>query len=154
MFSNEKHLKRILLMVAIFALIGGAIAQQMVDQGSPGNQGPWPVTGSGSTATFPITPQKCTSTAHKNTSVGVAAGNTPSAQLASRRYLVLCNSLQNTGSPFVKCRTDGVAPVMAVTNPGDVLGIGDCITYPLAAATVVQCIADAATTNVTSFECL
>jgi hypothetical protein len=130
-----------------------AVGQSMVDQGSPGNQGAWPVTGLAASSTFPTTPQRCASTAHKITSVGTSAGTTPSSQLASRRYITLCNSLQNTGSPMVKCRTDGTAPVMAAGNIGDVLGVGDCILYPLAAATSISCIADAAATSVTSWEC-
>lgn len=142
--------------LAVLFVAAAAIAQQTVDQGSPGNQGPWPVTGSGSGATFPVTPQRCTSTVNKITSVGVAAGSTPSSQLASRRYITLCNSLQNTGSPLVKCRTDGTNPVMAASssNPGDILGVGDCILYPLPSTTTIACIADTAATLVTSWECL
>ncbi len=96
----------------------------------------------------------CASRLHTSTVVGVAAGNTPAAQLAGRRYVTLCNSLQNTGTPLVKCRVDGTSPVMAVTNAGDVLGLGDCIQYDIAAGVVPSCISDAAGTNVTSFECL
>lgn len=150
----------VVLWFSLLATIGFAQGTVTANQGRPGTQGAWPVTitggsGGGSGSTVYSFPGTCTSSsAHKSTTVGIAAGNTPSAQTASRVYITLCNSLQNTGTPLVKCRVDGVAPVMAVTNPGDVLGIGDCITYPILAAQVPQCIADTATTYVTSFECV
>lgn len=146
-----------LIAVAFLAFgLSAAVGQEaIVNQGTPGTRGPWPVSISGTIAgsSFAVTPQQCTTTANKSTTVGTAAGNTPSSQLAARRYIVLCNSPQNSGTPLVKCRSDGVAPVMAITNPGDVFGIGDCILYPVAASTVIQCIASAASTEVTSFEC-
>ncbi len=130
-------------------------SQTVANQGKPGTQGPWPVTSTGSDGgAVIIQPVRCTGTgAQKITTVGVAAGNTPSTQLATRVYLELCNSLQNSGNPIVKCRVDGTAPVAAAGNVGDVLGVGDCIRYDIGAATVPQCISDAAGTNVTSFEC-
>jgi hypothetical protein len=144
------------LTAGVFALAQGTPV--IANQGKPGAYGAWPVSvASGSitvTGTANNAPAQCTSTAHKTTSVGVAAGTTPSTQLASRRYLVLCNSLQNSGNPMVKCRADGTPPVMAVANAGDVLGVGDCLQYNLAAATTLSCIADVAATNVTSFECV
>lgn len=147
-------------------LAKSAESQSLVkaDQGRPGNQGAWPVavTGSadgGAYATVYTTPAKCAAgdggfSYHKTTSVGVASGATPSAQTAGRQYITLCNSLQNAGNPMVKCRIDGTTPVMAVANAGDVLGIGDCIVYPIATAITPLCIADTASTNVTSFECI
>lgn len=141
--------------LAALTVAGVSIAQNIVDQGSPGKQGPWPVTGGSSGSSFPVTPQQCTGgPTSKITTVGTSAGTTPSSQLASRRYIVLCNSLQNSGNPTVKCRADGTAPVMAVGNAGDVLGVGDCLMYPIAASVTISCIADAATTYVTSSECL
>lgn len=132
-------------------------------QGAPGKFGSWPVTvtgsvyvvtdggfGGGSSGSAYVA---CTTPTSKITSVGVTSGNTPSTQLTSRKSITLCNSLQNTGTPLVKCRFDGVAPVMTASNPGDVLGVGDCITYNLADTVVPQCIADAAATYVTSLEC-
>lgn len=149
--------------VLLAVLVGAAAwaTETTVNQGSPGTRGPWPVViigggtadGGTSSSSVSTTPEICTGNANKNTSVGVAAGNTPATQLTSRRYLILCNSLQNSGNPSVKCRADGTAPVMAAGNAGDVMGIGDCILYPLAAVTVIQCISDTASTNVTSSEC-
>ncbi len=143
--------------VALLATAGLAIAQQQVvaNQGKPGNQGPWPVISIGTDGGAVIVqPVQCRGTSsQKITTTGVAAVNTPSAQLAGRIYIEICNSLQNTGTPYIKCRVDGTAPVMAAGNVGDVLGVGDCIRYDIPAGVVPQCIADAATTYATSFEC-
>lgn len=150
-------LKKWIPLLAAAALAGGiAWAQNRViaDQGTPGNYGSWQVTGSGSGASFPTTLQQCTSRSHKITSVGVAASNCPSAQLASRRYIVICNSLENAGTPLLKIRVDGTDPVMGSGTAGDVLGVGDCVTYPIAASVVPRCIASAAATATSSFECL
>lgn len=161
-------MKRILFAVLPLVVAGLAWGQSTVkvNQGAPGNQGPWPVTISGSTpgtasaVTGPdggavvVQDLQCNGVgSHKITVVGVAAGNTPSAQKANRVYIELCNSLQNSSNPIVKCRVDGTAPVAAAGNIGDVLGVGDCIRYTISAGIVPQCISDAAGTNVTSFEC-
>lgn len=153
----NRFLKWLPLFCAALLVVGVSWAQSSIraDQGLPGKYGPWPVSVTGVIpgASVPVTPAQCVLSANKNTSVGVASTTTPAAQLAARRYIVFCNSLQNAGNPLVKCRTDGVAPVMAATNPGDVLGVGDCILYPITAATIPLCISDAAATNVTSWEC-
>jgi hypothetical protein len=151
--------KRWLPILLLVIIAGFAVAQTPVlsHQGAPGAYGPWPVKleaipdgGYSVISTFPV---QCATDGHKNTSVGVAAANTPSTQQSSRKYLELCNSLQNAGNPLVKCRDDGTAPVMAAGNAGTVLGVGDCVIFSVPTATVVQCIADAAATNVTSREC-
>lgn len=129
-----------------------AWANQLVDQGKPGQFGPWPVTTAADSG-ISVTQQQCGAMTNAITSVGVAAVNTPASQLSGRMFITLCNSLQNAGTPLVKCRTDGTAPVMAATNAGDVLGIGDCITYPISSSVVPSCISDTAATYVTSFEC-
>ncbi len=143
--------------IGLLVLAGLAMAQTVVNQGRPGNQGPWPVTGVAGGpdgGAVVVQPVQCKgTTSQKITTTGVAAVNTPSSQLAGRIYIEICNSLQNTGTPLIKCRVDGTAPVMAVGNVGDVLGIGDCIHYDIPAGVVPQCIADAATTYATSFEC-
>jgi len=142
--------------LAILTVTGFAIAAELVDQGMPGNYGPWPVTATISTSVdggVSVTPQRCTVNAHKNTVVGVAATSTPSTQLAGRRYITICNSLQNAGNPILKCRVDATAPVAAAGNAGDVLGIGDCIQYAIYDVNVPSCISDAVGTNATSYEC-
>lgn len=151
------------VLVAVSIVASAAVAQRVtVDQGRPGAYGPWPVIGgTGGVAivgadggvSISTTPGYCTAIVHTSTAVGVASTNTPAAQQAGRRYITICNSLQNTSTPSVKCRVDGTAPVMAATNAGDVLGVGDCILYPVSATVIPKCIADAAATNVTTFEC-
>ncbi len=164
-------MKKTLLTVALASLVFGGLgwSQSTVkaDQGRPGNQGPWPVLisgtvpGAAAVVTGPdggavrVQDVQCSSGAgsQKITSVGVASTTTPATQLTNRMYIELCNSLQNSGNPIVKCRVDGTPPVAAATNVGDVLGIGDCIRYTVAAGVVPLCISDAAATYVTSFEC-
>jgi hypothetical protein len=153
------------VIVSVSLLFVGVAYAQKVDQGAPGKQGAWPVTGTtistgsdgGVVMTYPGT---CAQTAadggllHKSTAVGTSAVPVPTTSTASRISLEVCNSLQNTGTPLLKCRADGTAPVMAVTNAGDVLGIGDCRVFNIPASNVLQCIADAASTNALSFECV
>lgn len=158
--------------IGIVVLISAvAFAQNRVtaNQGKPGNEGPWPVTGTlivvntgndGGFAQVFQYPGQCAKTVadggllHKNTVVGVAATNVPASAAPGRLYVEVCNSLQNSGTPYLKCRADGTAPVMAATNAGDVFGIGDCRVYPVPAGNILQCIADAASTNALSYECL
>jgi len=146
-----------LCLVAFIAASAGlayADSRVIADQGKPGNQGPWPVTVSGGAGgAVSVTPAVCGSPTHKITSVGVAAAVTPAAQLPSRRFITFCVSLENSGNPTVKCRIDGTNPVLGNTNVGDVLGVGDCITYPIPAGVTPKCIADAAATAFTSLEC-
>lgn len=151
-----------------------AFAQQKVDQGRPGNQGPWPVTCTNCSSTVIIdggltsavyfdggyigqtADYQCSNdSAFKNNIVGSTAVAMPiDGGLPGRLYVRVCNSLQNSGNPLVKCLFGpGLTPVMAVGNPGDVIGTGDCVTYPARSDAGVTCIADTATTYVPSFEC-
>lgn len=161
----------------VLVLAGVAYSQTTVksDQGRPGNQGSWPVTitgGSGSTSIVigpdggavvvsgSVFPGQCRQTTpdggspYSSVSVGAAAVLVPTLPAAGRAYVEICNSLQNTGTPLLKCRADGIVPVMAVTNAGDVLGIGDCYAYSITASNPPQCIADAASTNALVHECV
>ncbi len=164
-------MKRLLLAVGLTSLVFGALAwgQQAVtaNQGAPGKQGAWPVVISGTApgaAAIVTGPDggavrtqdvQCTgASSQKITTTGLAAVNTPSAQATGRIYIELCNSLQNSSNPIVKCRVDGTVPVAAAGNLGDVLGVGDCIRYTVNALVVPSCISDAATTYVTSYECV
>jgi len=154
-------MKKVLVVAALLAAIA-AWSQSIVGQGRPGNQGPWPVSISGSDggSTIPTTTAQCQSAAadagliHQVTTVGTAAANTPANNHNTRLYLEICNSYQNTGNPILKCRSDATAPVAASGNAGDVLGVGDCIRYSIPASNVVQCISDAAGTIATSYECI
>lgn len=119
---------------------------------------PWYVTGADGGAVLvsgTTTPAACSSPTYSDTTVGLVAGNCPASQLAGRYSIVICNSLENPGigSRYIKVRVDGVAPVMGVGNPGDVLGVGDCIPYFIPAGTVPKCIASHAATHATGLEC-
>lgn len=161
------------LAVVVLASLAAFAQTTTVNQGAPGNQGPWKVTctncGSSSsdggttvnvTTWFPdggfigqTTPIYCSaSSLNKVTSVGVAAVATPAATAATRVSVLVCNSLENTGVPQVKCRADGVAPVLGVAGPGEVISPGDCISYNSKVA--LSCIANTAATAVTTFECV
>lgn len=161
-------MKRFFLTVFFTSLAFVAVGyaqQQTVDQGAPGKKGPWPVTGTvtpGSVdgGVLQVTPAQCRpSTAdggllHRNTVVGATAVPVPASPAIGRAYIEICNSLQNSSNPILKCRADGTAPVAAATNPGDVLGVGDCVQYPTPSSNVIQCISDAVGTNATSYECV
>lgn len=151
-----------LLILAFFVVLflaTTAFGQIKVDQGSPGTQGGWPVTvvgapDGGASGSLFVSPYQCNPTSpNKSTTVSTVAVSVPATNAAGRRYTTLCVSLETGGVPTLKCRTDGVAPVMGITNPGDVLGLGDCINYTVPDSRVIQCIA-AGATYVTTFECL
>ncbi len=112
------------------------------DQGSPGKQGAWA-----------ITPGICFSPAHKVVSVGTTATACPATTLAGRRWIEICNSAENAGTPKVKVRIDGTTPVMGIANPGRVLSVGDCSVFAVSDATVINCISDTAATGVEILEC-
>lgn len=163
---NRHHLiLPFLALLAIVAIPWSALAQTqvtiygVVDGGRPGVVRPVAVDSNGrllsnvSISPSPFaTTTVCSATAEDVTSVGTTAVATPAAQLASRTTVLICNSLQNTGNPLVKCRSDGV-PIMASGNAGQVLSVGDCITYRITDAVTPQCISDTAATQVTSLEC-
>lgn len=113
-----------------------------VDQGSPGAQGPWRTT-----------PGACLNPVHKVVSVGTSATACPATTLSGRRWVQICNSVENASTPKIKIRIDGTNPVMGIANPGDSLGVGDCASYAVTASTVINCIADTAATGVSVLEC-
>lgn len=169
-------MKKIVPALVAAMFVGGFVfAQNVVDQGMPGNQGPWPVTGSlvisgfdggSSIGTYPV---QCRSTAldagsvEANTTVGGTAQRVPSVGAApgtstassGRAYMVACNSAQNASTAIIKCRQDGTAPVFAAGNAGQVLLFGDClVTTAPTGADVFQCIGSGAGLNVTTYECI
>ena len=126
----------------------------------PVSQGsfPWYVTGADGGAvlvTGTTTPAACATPTYSTTSVGTSAVNCPTTQLTGRYSIVICNSLENPGigSRYIKVRIDGTNPVMGVGQPGDVLGVGDCIPYFVPASVVPKCIASHAATYATGLEC-
>jgi hypothetical protein len=101
----------------------------------------------GGIQTFPVT---CGSTSVNGfTSVGTSSTAVPASAASGRLYTRVCLSLEASGTPLVKCRTDGTAPAFG-TTPGEVLSVGDCVTYTTPA---IACIANAASTPVSTFEC-
>lgn len=153
------------VVVGVLLIAGFVIADEKVDQGRPGTQGPWPVTvialaDGGSGYVFTLDRKCAVGSPYTSTSVGTSATSVPASPNTGRAYIQVCNSLQNSGNPLVKCRSDGTDPVMAITNAGDVFGVGDCKNYPIggtnpdAGTGTIRCIADTAATNVTGFECV
>lgn len=157
------------LSLFIFGLIApahGAGSQGKVDQGQPGNQGPWPVKLQGTVfgdagSYIPTSPSLCVPAgSQKITNACAASTTTPATPASGRIYINVCNSPQNTSAALVKCRADGTAVVLAPGNVGDTLTYGDCITYAVSAATGVQCISDgggnvdAGCPTLTSYECV
>lgn len=109
--------------------------------------------GGGVSATAAVYPLSCVAASpHKFTSVGTSSTAVPSTAASGRYYTRICVTLEASGTPQLKCRTDGVAPAFGAT-PGEVLSAGDCVTYSLPAATNILCIANAASTPVSTFEC-
>jgi len=104
----------------------------------------------GGTTTYTTAIFACASRAQTVTSVGVAAV-TLTTSLASRWAARICNSAENAGTPLVKCRDDNTNPVMGIANAGEVLEVGDCVTYYTTVG--IRCISDTAATAVTQAEC-
>ena len=175
-----KNLIKVMMLLTLptFILLhSSASAQQRVDQGAPGTQGPWPIRGTviattiddgGTTPVrqgpsrdgglyWPVdtVPHSCNiASPNKVTNVTNASTTTPSAAQAGRLWTTVCNSVQNVSSRVVKCRADGTAPVFALTNAGDVLSVGDCALYTVSDARNILCIANtAAGTDVQTYEC-
>lgn len=104
----------------------------------------------GGTSSTTIVSFQCSAVGQTVTSVGVAA-STITVGLANRWYARICNSSENAGTPLVKCRDDAVNPVMGIANAGEVLEVGDCVSYYTTNA--IRCISDTAATAVTQAEC-
>lgn len=165
LFNNRSVLSALFVGLVLSAV---AFAQQIVNQGKPGTQGAWPVAcvsgcgagggGGGGTLVIdgglPVFPVRClASSPNAFTSVGLTAASVPASPASARVYTRLCVTLEASGVPQVKCRTDGVDPVFG-TSPGEVLSPGDCVTYTLAGTNNIRCIANAASTPVSTYECL
>lgn len=101
------------------------------------------------------TPRLCGSPVPGGRQVDSVDGGTqiPGTNAANRRFLTICNSLENSGTPLVKCREDGVGPLMGTGNVGDVLGVGDCVPYAVSDQQNVRCVTNVQGTYVTTTEC-
>jgi len=88
--------------------------------------------------------------------VSLTAGSAslvPAAALSGRVFVQINVTKENTGSPLVKCRADGIDPVMGAANPGDVYGVGDGYPYPLTSTQTLKCTTDTTGTVLTVLEC-
>ncbi len=171
------------LVLLLVGAVAGAQQLVKADQGRPGNQGPWPVSiigfefdggitftggsivvkgpdGGAAVIQGTVSGSICNAVLidagapQQVTSVGVAATLVPAQPTANRYYVTVCNSSENSGTPQVKCLYNNVSPVMGITNPGDVLGVGDCWRFDIAGSNQLKCISDTASTAVTSDECV
>ena len=107
---------------------------------------------------MPVSTPVCTSSPQTVVVVGTAAVAVPSSPMAGRKTVRVCVSLENTGSPKVKCAIDS-HPVMGfvVTDGGspigDVMGPGDCYPYPIDTSHTLKCVSDTAGVGVLTWEC-
>lgn len=106
---------------------------------------------------IPTTATVCSQAPQAIVLVGTTAAQVPTNQLAGRKTLRICVSIENAGSPKVKCLLDGT-PGMTFTPDvgvaqGDVMAPGDCYVYPVDTTHTVKCISDTASTGVLTWEC-
>jgi hypothetical protein len=104
----------------------------------------------GGTAALSVTTFSCPSRSQTVTTVGTSPVALPTT-LAYRWMTRVCNSPENVGTPLVKCRDDDVNPTMGLANAGEVLEVGDCVSYYTNAA--IRCISNSASVSVTQAEC-
>jgi len=140
------------ILVFCFAAFTTFAATQ-VDQGAPGNQGAWKVTLNGSAPVFPsdggtptgtsysaVYPYPCRTTSpNKVVYHDGGSQNVPGTSATSRLYTVVCNTRDNT-TGNLRCRADGTTPTVTAGSAGDVLGVGDCISYTNPSGFPVKCV--------------
>jgi hypothetical protein len=107
----------------------------------------------GTPATTKAAPATCGTPRQSVVAVGGVAAGVPASPLSARAWADVCVSVENSGSPIVKCRADGVAPELGTAAAGDALAKGDCIRYAPPAGQAIRCIASAEGTAVTITEC-
>ncbi len=154
LFSFLLNLPVALAVATLIFPFPAAAAVTTADQGRPGNQGPWPVTTSSSSPVL-VLPGSCTAISQTVCSVTTAALQVcPAAQLASRRYVMLCNSMENSAAQRIKIRVDGTQVVLGVGQVGLTLGPGDCAAWPISAAVVPSVRSNAAGgADLQAFQC-
>lgn len=156
-------------------LIGGAVAQgadAFLDKGFQAiglktpDGGVAAATGTPSGSTYvapeggsmPVSQPVCASAPQTVVIVGTSAVSVPASPLAGRKVVRVCVSLENAGSPKVKCAVDA-HPIMGfvVTDGGspigDVMGPGDCYAYPIDTSHTLKCVSDTVSTGVLTWEC-
>lgn len=140
--------KFVFVVMVLVGLVAWSQTAVIANQGQPGKQGPWSV----------IDGQCQAPVETALVFDGGAATPCPPTALAGRRTILLCNSPKNTGTPVWTIRTDGL-PTTAITSPGQVLGIGDCITYtipgtnPVDGGAQINCISDTGNSVLLITEC-
>lgn len=87
-----------------------------------------------------VTTPQCRNPKYTSTTLtSGAAVACPSTQLASRRFIVICNPSENPSTGLIKVRIDGTAPVMGAGSPGDVVTNANCVAYAIDATVTPQC---------------
>jgi len=171
-------------MLAIGLLGGYALAQQVVDQGRPGKEGPWPITCvSGCSTTIStdagisvtigsltvdggnvmaLTPH-CSTIAQTTTLIGSSSTTVPASAQTGRIYIELTNSIENSAidsTLVVKCTADGIAPTQGRGGHGDPAILGQTLHYDAYSTQTVKCIAylldggSAVDAGVLGYECV
>lgn len=161
----KRDLAKFVLTSMLFAGLAypaGGGTPVLANQGSPGNQGPWPVTLSGGSAQDggAIVTQNIACTNPVESVITFDGGGStpcPVTSLAGRRTVTLCSSPKDTGTPLWTVRSDGV-PTTAATSPGQALNKSDCIYYTIGATSsdggpALNCISDTAGSHLLITEC-
>lgn len=152
-------MKKFAPQILAFVLAAGVtFAGTVVDQGSPGKYGPWPVTGpaivfpsDGGLPNSNVTqelPYPCGATT-KMTVYKMDGGAQTIGSLNPRVYIVVCNS-KDSASGLIRCRPDGV-PTLDAGSLGLVLDVGDCVPYSNTGGQTVKCIGGS--NYVSGYEC-
>lgn len=72
--------------------------------------------------------------------------------VVGRRFIQACNDPRNTSTSYWTCSETGT-PTTTITDPGDTIFPGDCVTYWVSDSVSVQCISNAANTVIQTKEC-
>lgn len=153
-------MKHILVALGIGLIVGlaaSAWAGDVVDQGSPGRQGPWPVTiqspslsDGGSSAAVPVK-FFCNTTKQSITMVSGVTNVPFDGGMPGRWMIRICNTGKNSGTPLIACTDDGQNPSMSFDGVGESMEVSDCLTYY--GNKQIKCISDTGDAGVTSDEC-
>lgn len=98
----------------------------------------------------------CTSVVQTVIAVGTTAVTVPTSRAYSSIGVEIENSVENAGSPKLKCTADPVdgGVGMGTSNLGTVKGPGDPMFFGLDPSHTIKCISDTAGTAVTTSECV
>lgn len=151
----KKFFPQILAFVLSASIV---VAGTIVDQGSPGKYGPWPVTiqsvftdGGSSTA---VSVKFLCETVKSGISIvdgGTVALLPNDGGLSGRWFIRICTTGKNSGTPMIACTDDGQTPSMAYNGVGESIETSDCRTYYT--PNTIRCVSDTALTGVTTEEC-